>query len=124
MSLDELCSPRQEDRDWSREESSVYISFTIRNSIITFMKKTFVTQREIKRYIRRRAALEKIFYIISFFVVPFVFYIAARHKYLFDDVNDEELQLYLDAERRYAIVTIIWLLSIIAILLLIVVVKI
>lgn len=88
------------------------------------MKKTFVTQREIKRHIRRRDALEKIFYIISFFVVPFVFYIAARYKYLFDDVDDEELQLYLDAERRYAIVTIIWLLSIIAILLLIVVVKI
>lgn len=88
------------------------------------MKKTFVTQREIKRHIRRRAALEKIFYIISFFVAPFVFYIAARHKYLFNDVDDEDLQLYLDAERRYAIVTIIWLLSIIAILLLVVVVKI
>lgn len=93
-------------------------------ALFTFMKKTFVTQREIKRHIRRRAALEKIFYIISFFVAPFVFYITARHKYLFDDVDDEELQLYLDAERRYAIVTIIWLLSIIAILLLIVVVKI
>ena len=44
--------------------------------------------------------------------------------YVVDDVNDEDLQLYLDAERRYSIVTIIWLLSIIAILLLIVVVKI
>ena len=44
--------------------------------------------------------------------------------FYFDDVDDEDLQLYLDAERRYAIVTIIWLLSIIAILLLIVVVKI
>lgn len=88
------------------------------------MKKIFVTQREIKCHIRRRAALEKMFYIIFFFVAPFVFYIAARHKYLFNDVNDEDLQLYLDAERRYAIVTIIWLLSIIAIFLLIVVVKI
>ena len=88
------------------------------------MKKTFVTQREIKRHIRRIALLEKIFYIVSFFVAPFVFYIAARHKYLFDDVDDEELDLYLEAERRYAIVTIIWLLSIIAILLLIIVVKI
>lgn len=88
------------------------------------MKKTFITQKEIKRQIRRRAILEKIFYIISFFVVPFVFYIAARHKYLFNDVDDEELELYLEAEKRYAIVTIIWLLSIIAILLLIVVVKI
>lgn len=88
------------------------------------MKKTFITQKEIERQIRRRAILEKIFYIISFFVVPFVFYIAARHKYLFNDVDDEELELYLEAERRYAIVTIIWLLSIIAILLLIVVVKI
>ena len=88
------------------------------------MRKTFITQKEIKRQIRRRAILEKIFYIISFFVVPFVFYIAARHKYLFDDVDDEELELYLEAEKRYAIVTIVWLLSIIAILLLIVVVKI
>lgn len=88
------------------------------------MRKTFITQKEIERQIRRRAILEKIFYIISFFVVPFVFYIAARHKYLFDDIDDEELELYLEAERRYAIVTIVWLLSIIAILLLIVVVKI
>lgn len=88
------------------------------------MRKTFITQKEIERQIRRRAILEKIFYIISFFVVPFVFYIAARHKYLFDDVDDEELELYLEAEKRYAIVTIVWLLSIIAILLLIVVVKI
>lgn len=88
------------------------------------MRKTFITQKEIERQIRRRAILEKIFYIISFFIVPFVFYIAARHKYLFDDVDDEELELYLEAEKRYAIVTIVWLLSIIAILLLIVVVKI
>lgn len=88
------------------------------------MRKTFITRKEIERQIRRRAILEKIFYIISFFVVPFVFYIAARHKYLFDDVDDEELELYLEAEKRYAIVTIVWLLSIIAILLLIVVVKI
>lgn len=88
------------------------------------MRKTFITQKEIERQIRRRAILEKIFYIISFFVVPFVFYIAARHKYLFDDVDDEELELYLEAEKRYAIVTIVWLLSIIAIFLLIVVVKI
>lgn len=88
------------------------------------MIKTFITQKEIERQIRRRAILEKIFYIISFFIVPFVFYIAARHKYLFNDVDDEELELYLEAEKRYAIVTIVWLLSIIAILLLIVVVKI
>lgn len=88
------------------------------------MRKTFITQKEIERQIRRRAILEKIFYIISFFIVPFVFYIAARHKYLFNDVDDEELELYLEAEKRYAIVTIVWLLSIIAILLLIIVVKI
>lgn len=88
------------------------------------MRKTFITQKEIERQIRRRAILEKIFYIISFFVVPFVFYIAARHKYLFDDVDDEELELYLEAEKGYAIVTIVWLLSIISILLLIIVVKI
>lgn len=63
------------------------------------MRKTFITQKEIERQIRRRAILEKIFYIISFFVVPFVFYIAARHKYLFNDVDDEELELYLEAEK-------------------------
>lgn len=88
------------------------------------MKKKLTTQEQIERQIRRKAALEKMFYIVSFFIVPFIFYIAARHKYLFDDVNDEELDLYLEAERRYAIVTIVWLLSIIAILLLIVVIKI
>lgn len=88
------------------------------------MKKKLTTQEQIERQIRRKAALEKMFYIVSFFIVPFIFYIAARHKYLFDDTDDEELDLYLEAERRYAIVTIVWLLSIIAILLLIVVVKI
>lgn len=88
------------------------------------MKKKLTTQEQIERQIRRKAALEKMFYIVSFFIVPFIFYIAARHKYLFDDVNDEELDLYLEAERRYAIVTIVWLLSIIAILLLVVVIKI
>lgn len=88
------------------------------------MKKKLTAQEQIERQIRRRAALEKMFYIVSFFIVPFIFYIAARHKYLFDDVNDEELDLYLEAERRYAIVTIVWLLSIITILLLVVVIKI
>lgn len=88
------------------------------------MKKKLTTQEQIERQIRRKAALEKMFYIVSFFIVPFIFYIAARHKYLFDDTDDEELDLYLEAEKRYAIVTIVWLLSIIAILLLIVVVKI
>lgn len=88
------------------------------------MKKKLTIQEQIERQIRRKTALEKMFYIVSFFIVPFIFYIAARHKYLFDDTDDEELELYLEAERRYAIVTIIWLLSIIAILLLIVVVKI
>lgn len=88
------------------------------------MKKKLTTQEQIERQIRRKAALEKMFYIVSFFIVPFIFYIAARHKYLFDDTDDEELDLYLEAERRYAIVTIVWLLSIIAILLLIIVIKI
>lgn len=88
------------------------------------MKKKLTTQEQIERQIRRKAALEKMFYIVSFFIVPFIFYIAARHKYLFDDINDEELDLYLEAERRYAIVTIVWLLSIIAILLLVIVIKI
>mgnify|MGYP004491241315 CR=1 FL=1 len=88
------------------------------------MKKKLTTQEQIERQIRRKAALEKMFYIVSFFIVPFIFYIAARHKYLFDDTDDEELDLYLEAERRYAIVTIVWLLSIIAILLLVVVIKI
>lgn len=88
------------------------------------MKKKLTTQEQIERQIRRKAALEKMFYIVSFFIVPFIFYIAARHKYLFDDTDDEELDLYLEAERRYAIVTIVWLLSIIAILLLVIVIKI
>ena len=88
------------------------------------MKKKLTTQEQIERQIRRKAALEKMFYIVSFFVVPFIFYIAARHKYLFDDVDDEELDLYLEAERRYAIVTIVWLLSMISILLLVIVIKI
>lgn len=88
------------------------------------MKKKLTTQERIERQIRRKARIEKMLYIASFFVTPFIFYIAARHKYLFDDVNDEELHLYLEAERRYAIVTIIWLLSIIAILLLVIAIKI
>lgn len=88
------------------------------------MKKKLTTQEQIERQIRRKATLEKMFYIVSFFIVPFIFYIAARHKYLFDDTDDEELDLYLEAERRYAIVTIVWLLSIIAILLLVIVIKI
>lgn len=88
------------------------------------MKKKLTTQERIERQIRRKARIEKILYIASFFVMPFIFYIGARYKYLFDDIDDEELELYLEAERRYAIVTIVWLLSIIAILLLIVVVKI
>lgn len=86
--------------------------------------KTLTTEERIERKIRRKARIEKMLYITSFFVTPFIFYIAARHKYLFHDVDDDELHLYLEAERRYAIVTIIWLLCIIAILLLIVVVKI
>jgi len=39
-------------------------------------------------------------------------------------VDDEELQVYLEAEKRYSAATRIWLLAIIAILLVILIVKI
>ena len=88
------------------------------------MKKKLRTTKEIKRYIKIHNMIEEILYCLVFFLVPFVFYLAAHFKYLFDYVNDDELQVYLEAEKRYSTATRIWLLVIIAILLVILIVKI
>lgn len=87
------------------------------------MRKKLLTIKEIKRYIKTYNTIE-ILYCLVFFLVPFVFYLAAHFKYLFDYVDDEELQVYLKAEKRYSVATRIWLLAIIAILLIILIVKI
>lgn len=87
------------------------------------MRKKLLTTKEIKRYIKTYNTIE-ILYCLVFFLVPFVFYLAAHFKYLFDYVDDEELQVYLKAEKRYSAATRIWLLAIIAILLIILIVKI
>lgn len=88
------------------------------------MRKKIRTIKEIKRYIKTHDAIEEILYCLVFFLVPFVFYLVAHFKYLFYYVDDEELQVYLEAEKRYSIATRIWLLAIIAILLVILIVKI
>lgn len=88
------------------------------------MRKKIRTIKEIKRYIKTHDTIEEILYCLVFFLVPFVFYLVAHFKYLFDYVGDEELQVYLEAEKRYSIATRIWLLAIIAILLVILIVKI
>ena len=88
------------------------------------MRKKLLTTKEIKRYIKTHDTIEEVLYCLVFFLVPFVFYLVAHFKYLFDYVNDEELQVYLEAEKRYSTVTRIWLLTIIAILLIILIVKI
>lgn len=88
------------------------------------MRKKLRTIKEIKRYIKMHNTIEGILYCLAFFLVPFVFYLAAHFKYLFDYADDEELQVYLEAEKRYSIATRIWLLAIIAILLVILIVKI
>jgi flagellar biosynthesis protein FlhB len=87
------------------------------------MRKKLLTTKEIKRYIKTHDTIEEILYCLVFFLVPFVFYLAAHFKYLFDYVDDE-LQVYLEAEKRYSAATRIWLLAIIAILLVILIVKI
>lgn len=87
------------------------------------MRKKLLTTKEIKRYIKTHDTIEEILYCLVFFLVPFVFYLAAHFKYLFDYV-DEELQVYLEAEKRYSAATRIWLLAIIAILLVILIIKI
>ena len=87
------------------------------------MRKKLRTIKEIKRYIKTHNTIEEILYCLVFFLVPFVFYLAAHFKYLFDYVDDE-LQVYLEAEKRYSAATRIWLLAIIAILLVILIVKI
>lgn len=88
------------------------------------MKKKLLTTKEIKRYIKTHDTTEGILYCLVFFLVPFVFYLIAHFKYLFNYVNDDELQVYLEAEKRYSVATRIWLLAIIAILLVILIVKI
>lgn len=88
------------------------------------MRKKIRTIKEIKKYIKTYDTIEEILYCLVFFLVPFVFYLVAHFKYLFDYVDDEELQVYLEAEKRYSIATRIWLLAIIAILLVILIVKI
>lgn len=88
------------------------------------MRKKIRTIKEIKRYIKTYDTIEEILYCLVFFLVPFVFYLVAHFKYLFDYVDNEELQVYLEAEKRYSIATRIWLLAIIAILLVILIVKI
>lgn len=88
------------------------------------MKKKLLTTKEIKRYIETHYMIEEVLYCLVFFLVPFVFYLVAHFKYLFDYVDDEKLQGYLKAEKRYSEATRIWLLAIIAILLVILIVKI
>ena len=88
------------------------------------MRKKLRTTKEIKRYIKTYDTIEKILYCLVFFLVPFVFYLAAHFKYLFDYADDEKLQVYLEAEKRYLAATRIWLLAIIAILLIILIIKI
>lgn len=88
------------------------------------MKKKLLTIKEIKRYIKTHGTIEEILYCLAFFLVPFVFYLVVHFKYLFDYVYDDELQVYLEAEKRYSAATRIWLLAIIAILLVILIVKI
>ena len=88
------------------------------------MRKKIRTIKEIKRYAKTHDTIEEILYCLVFFLAPFVFYLVAHFKYLFDYVDDEELQVYLEAEKRYSIATRIWLLAIIAILLVILIVKI
>lgn len=88
------------------------------------MRKKIRTIKEIKRYVKTHDTIEEILYCLVFFLAPFVFYLVAHFKYLFDYVDEEELQVYLEAEKRYSIATRIWLLAIIAILLVILIVKI
>lgn len=88
------------------------------------MRKKIRTIKEIKRYVKTHDTIEEILYCLVFFLAPFVFYLVAHFKYLFDYVDNEELQVYLEAEKRYSIATRIWLLAIIAILLVILIVKI
>ena len=88
------------------------------------MRKKIRTTKEIKRYIKTHDTIEEILYCLVFFLVPCVFYLAAHFKYRLDYVDDDELQVYLEAEKRYSAATRIWLLAIIAILLVILIVKI
>lgn len=69
------------------------------------MRKKIRTIKEIKRYVKTHDTIEEILYCLVFFLAPFVFYLVAHFKYLFDYVDDEELQVYLEAEKRYSIAT-------------------
>lgn len=62
-------------------------------------------------------SLENIVYVVILLLAPFVFYLAAHFTYLFKDIKDEDLPLYLEAEKRYSAAVKIWLLSLILIML-------
>ena len=55
------------------------------------MRKKIRTIKEIKRYVKTHDTIEEILYCLVFFLAPFVFYLVAHFKYLFDYVDDEEL---------------------------------
>ena len=54
------------------------------------MRKKLLTTKEIKRYIKTHNMIEEILYCLVFFLVPFVFYLAAHFKYLFDIQQQQE----------------------------------
>ncbi len=83
------------------------------------MKKKLLTTKEIKKYIKTHDMIEEVLYCLVFFLVPFVFYLVAHFKYLFDYVDDEKLQGYLKAEKRYSEATRIWLLAILLVILIV-----
>lgn len=62
-------------------------------------------------------SLENIVYVVILLLAPFVFYLAAHFTYLFKDIRDEDLPLYLEAEKRYSAAVKIWLLTLILIML-------
>lgn len=62
-------------------------------------------------------SLENIVYIAILFLAPFVFYLAAHFTYLFKEIKDEDLPLYLESEKRYSAAVKIWLLTMILIML-------
>lgn len=62
-------------------------------------------------------SLENIVYVVILLLTPFIFYLAAHFTYLFKDIKDEDLPLYLEAEKRYSAAVKIWLLTLILIML-------
>lgn len=73
--------------------------------------------KENKTRITAIDSLENIVYVVILLLAPFVFYLAAHFTYLFKEVKDEDLSLYLEAEKRYSAVVKIWLLTMILIML-------